>query len=117
MISSQCVCFQCACLLTRSIHRENICAVLPTVKYHGSNQNYINHQLTLAITAGLATGVSGIVQIFVTILDRALETKEWCSGHSSEDHEVLTRRKMFEWMLQNLLQSLSCRETFSELGS
>ena len=116
MISSQCVCFQCASLLPRSIHRETICAVLPAVRYQGENKRYINHQLTQAVTAGLATGVSGIVQMFATILDRTLETKEWCSAHNSQDHENLGRRELFEWVLQNLLQNLSCRETFNELG-
>lgn len=117
MISSQCVCFQCASLLPHSIHREKICSVLPALDYYGANKKYINHQLTQAITGGLATGVSGMIQIFTTILDRTLETKEWCSAQNSADSEVLARRKVFEWMLQNLLRNCSCRETFSEVGA
>ena len=50
-------------------------ATIRTIDYGGPNKKYINHQLTLAITAGLATGIPGIVQIFMTILDRTLETK------------------------------------------
>ena len=50
-------------------------ATIRTIDYGGPNKKYINHQFTLAITAGLATGIPGIVQIFMTILDRTLETK------------------------------------------
>ena len=85
MISSQLVCFQCTLLLgSRSIYQENIVAVLPTVSYIGPNRKYLNHQLTLAITAGLATGASGQVQLFATILDRTLETKTWCSKDNND---------------------------------
>jgi len=76
MVSSQCICFQCAFLCLRSMYQEHVIAIIPTIDYWGTNKRYMNHQLTLAITAGLNTGASGIVQLFLTILDRTLETKE-----------------------------------------
>ena len=111
MVSSQCICFQCALLLERSIFQENIVATLPTVDYQGPNKRYINHQLTLAMTAGLATGASGIIQLFMTVLNRTLETKSWCSAANLEDSEVLARRQTLEWTLSNLLHKCPCRET------
>lgn len=45
----------------------------------------MDHQLTLAITARLSIGISGIGQIFMTVLERTLETKEWCSVQSGLD--------------------------------
>ncbi|KAL8929142.1 MAG: hypothetical protein Q9172_000577 [Xanthocarpia lactea] len=116
MVSAQCICFQCAVTLGRSIYQENVVATIPTVDYDGANKKYIDHQLTLAITAGLATGVSGIVQLFATILDRTLETKDWCSREHVGDPEVHTRRQVFEWMLFKLLEQCRCRENFSETG-
>ncbi|KAL2039975.1 hypothetical protein N7G274_007378 [Stereocaulon virgatum] len=116
MVSSQCICFQCALVCPRSIYNEEIVATLPTVAYQGPNKRYINHQLTVAITAGLATGIPGIVQIFMTILDRTLETKAWCSRLST-DLEVSVRRQILLWTLGNLLRGLKCRENFSERTS
>jgi hypothetical protein len=63
LVSSQCTCFQCSLLLERSIYQEELTARIPAVEYEGANKIYIDHQLTLAITDGLATGSSGIVQI------------------------------------------------------
>ena len=112
-ISSQCICFQCALLCPRSIYQEEIVATNPTIDYRGSNKKYINHQLTLAITAGLATGIPGIVQIFMNILDRTLETKAWCSRDST-DPDVSLRRELLIWTLSNLLRRLKCREKFTD---
>ena len=116
MVSSQCICFQCALLCPRSIYNEEIVATLPTVAYQGPNKTYINHQLTVAITAGLVTGIPGIVQMFMTILDRTLETKTWCSRLST-DLEVSVRRQILLWTLGNLLRRLKCRENFSDSTS
>ncbi|KAL8779387.1 MAG: hypothetical protein Q9194_001484, partial [Teloschistes cf. exilis] len=117
MVSAQCICFQCALAISRSIYQEDIVAILPTVDYEGPNKKYVDHQLTLAITAGLATGASGIVQLFLTILDRTLETKDWCSRRHVDDPEVHSRRQVFEWMLSNLLERCGCRENFAETGT
>ena len=77
MVSSQVICFQCASLWNeKTIYQEPIAAVLPTVGYQGSNKVYINHVVTLAITGGLATGVSGNLQILMSVLDQTLGTKE-----------------------------------------
>ncbi|KAL8811894.1 MAG: hypothetical protein Q9200_001449 [Gallowayella weberi] len=115
IVSAQCICFQCALVCERSIYQEDIVATIPTVDYSGANKKYIDHQLTLALTAGLRTGASGTVQLFMTILDRTLETKAWCS-RSTDDVEIQSRRQVFEFMLHNLLQGCRCRETFSEIG-
>ncbi|KAL9582855.1 MAG: hypothetical protein Q9212_003054 [Teloschistes hypoglaucus] len=117
MVSAQCICFQCALTISRSIYQEDIVAILPTVDYDGPNKKYVDHQLTLAITAGLATGASGIVQLFLTILDRTLEMKDWCSHGHVDDPEVQSRRQVFEWMLSNLLERCPCRENFAETGT
>ncbi|KAL8887367.1 MAG: hypothetical protein Q9215_005054 [Flavoplaca cf. flavocitrina] len=117
MVSAQCICFQCAQALEVSIFQECIVATLPTVDYKDANKKYIDHQLTLAVTAGLATGASGIVQLFATILDRTLATKEWCSRDHIDDPEVQTRCQAFEWMLLNLLEKSFCRDNFGENGT
>ena len=116
MISSQCICFQCALLLDRSIFQEDVVAKIPAVSYHGPNRKYTEHQLYLALTAGLSTGASGIVQLFSTILDRTLETKSWCSKSNVADPEVAVRRKVLSWVLLDLLHKCSCREDFAETG-
>lgn len=103
MISSQCICFQCALNCKKeSIFKETLSAIIPTMDYSGSNESYMNHQLTLAITAGLSTGISGITQVFMTILDRTLETKDWCSDQSGlkdgqKDSETSIRRNTLKW--------------------
>lgn len=103
MISSQCICFQCALNCKKqSIFKETLSAIIPTMDYSGSNESYMNHQLTLAITAGLSTGISGITQVFMTILDRTLETRKWCSDKSGledgqKDSETSIRRNALEW--------------------
>jgi len=116
MVSSQCICFQCALLCPRSIYHEDVIAIIPTIDYWGVNCTYINHQLTLAITAGLNTGASGVIQLFLTILDRTLETKQWCSRDHVDDNEVSFRRQVLGWTLQNLLRRCRCRENFAETG-
>ena len=116
IVSSQSVCFQCSLLLERSIYQEDVVATLPTVDYSGPNRPYISHQLYLALTAGLATGASGVVQLFATILDRTLETKSWCAKDLVKDSEIVARRKVLEWLLYNLLDNCPCRENFSEIG-
>ncbi|KAI4202592.1 MAG: hypothetical protein LQ346_001952 [Caloplaca aetnensis] len=118
MISSQCICFQCATLIgSKSIFQEDLSAILPVVDYLGENKQYINHQLTMAITAGLATGAAGIVQMFMSILDNTLETKKWCSFQADiqrSDPEVSLRRQTLVWMLNNLLRTCITRERFSD---
>ena len=116
IISSQCICFQCAILLEQSIYHENVVATIPTLDYQGPNKRYINHQLYLALTAGLTTGVSGVLQLYMTILERTLEAKSWCSPASVDDPEVLARRRVLEWSLRNLLENCPCRENFAETG-
>lgn len=121
MISSQCICFQCALLCRRSIFNENLSAILPTTGYMDASQPYINHQLTLAITGGLCTGMSGITQVFMTILDRTIETKAWCSdqshlGDTEQDLEISMRRRALKWMLENLLRNVVTREDFAPTG-
>ena len=116
MISSQSVCFQCALLLERSIFQEDIVATLPTVDYSGPNKPYIIYQLYLAITAGLATGASGVVQLFATILDRTLESKSWCAKDADGDPEIRARRQVLEWTLNSMLKNCPCRENFTETG-
>ncbi|KAL8906566.1 MAG: hypothetical protein Q9207_001950 [Kuettlingeria erythrocarpa] len=118
MISGQCICFQCATLVgSKSIFQEDVSAILPVVDYHGENKRYINHQLTKAITAGLVTGTAGIVQMFMSILDSTLETKEWCYFQADiqrSDPEVSHRRQTLVWMLNNLLRTCITRERFSD---
>lgn len=118
MISSQCICFQCATLIGgKTIFQEELSAVLPVVNYSQENKRYINHQLTMAITAGLATGAAGVVQMFMSILDHTLRTKRWCSSQvdaQQSDPEVLCRRQTLKWMLNNLLHTCITRERFSD---
>lgn len=79
--------------------------------YKDTNKRYINHQLTLAIPAGLATGASGIVQLSMTILDRALESKDWCSNENTEDIVVQSRRQVLDWTLHNLPGNANAEKT------
>ena len=121
MISSQCICFQCALLCRKSIFNENLSAIIPTTGYMDANKPYINHQLTLAITGGLCTGISGITQVFMTILDRTIETKAWCSdqsllGDTEQDFEISIRRRALRWMLESLLRNVVTREDFAPTG-
>lgn len=121
MISSQCICFQCALLCRKSIFNENLSAILPTACYTDANKPYINHQLILAITGGLSTGISGMSQVLMTILDRTIETKAWCSdqshlGHNEQDLEASMRRRSLQWMLANLLRNVVTREDFAPTG-
>ncbi|KAL8937757.1 MAG: hypothetical protein Q9216_004263 [Gyalolechia sp. 2 TL-2023] len=118
MVSSQCICFQCATLMGgKSIFQEDLSAILPVVSYTRENKHYIVHQLTMAITAGLATGAAGVVQMFMSILDHTLRTKQWCSSQANIQHpdpEVACRRQTLEWMLNNLLHTCITRERFSD---
>ncbi len=116
IVSSQCICFQCAFLCLRSMYQEHIIAIIPTIDYWGINKRYTNHQLSLAITAGLKTGASGIVQLFLTILDRTLENKEWGSRDHFDDADVSLRRQVLDWTLKNLLRRCKCRKDFGETG-
>lgn len=116
LVSSQCTCSQCSLLLNKSIYQEELTARIPTVEYKGANKVYIDHQLTLAITDGLTTGASGIVQIFMAVLDRTLESKDWCAKRNPEDSEVMQRRQIMGWMLRHLLDNCLTRETFGETG-
>ena len=75
MISSQAVCFQCAVLFERSIYQEIVVARLPAVGFSGPNKAYVVNQLCFGLTAGLKTGISGVVQLFAGIVDQTLETK------------------------------------------
>lgn len=127
VISSQCICFQCA-LSGRpgySIYAEPITAVLPALEYSGTNKQYINQQLYLALNGGLKTGVPALGQLFATILDRTLQTKAWAGAADSsmeikegnaEDVEITQRKDTLDWILQTVIKNLRCRETFSELG-
>jgi hypothetical protein len=128
VISSQCICFQCA-LFGRpglSIYAESIAAVLPAIEYSGTNKQYINQQLYLALNGGLKTGVPALGQLFATILDRTLQTKAWAGApdlsvgpkeDNVEDVEITKRKNTLGWILQTVLKNLRCRETFSELGA
>jgi hypothetical protein len=126
VISSQCICFQCA-LFGRpglSIYAEPVAAVLPALEYSGTNKQYINQQLYLALNGGLKTGVPALGQLFATILDRTLQTKAWAGAPDStepkedkaEDVEITKRKNTLDWILQTVIKNLQCRETFSELG-
>ena len=116
IISSQSVCFQCALLLERSIYQEHVCATLPIVSFEGPNKDYIINQLYLALTAGLATGAPGAVQLFAAILDITLQNKSWCTKVSTNDVEIVARRSALEWLLNTLLKNCPCREDFASTG-
>ncbi|KAI9654704.1 MAG: hypothetical protein M1831_005291 [Alyxoria varia] len=116
IISSQSICYQCALLLEESIYREDILAVIPTVEFTGPNKVYLVHQLYHALTAGLKTGASGVMQLFAAILDQTLETKSWCAKDNVDDQESVARRNLLAWMLHNLLHNCQCRENFNETG-
>lgn len=102
MISSLCMCFQCALRCEKSVNAKTSRAIIPTLEYSGTNEEYVNHQLALAITGGLYTDISAIVQIFMTVLYRTLETKPWCSDQSGlednqKDFETSTRHNALKW--------------------
>ena len=114
IISSQSICFQCALLMDRSIYKENIVAILPALEFAGPNKTYMIHQLYLALTAGLATGASILIQLFAGILDRTFNVKAWCAKDG--DEEAFARRGVLEWLLHTLLENCICRENFTETG-
>lgn len=121
MVSAQFVCFQCALICPKSIFKENLSAILPTVGYVGANTTYINHQLTSAITGDFLAEVPRIGQIFMTILDRTLETKDWCSDQSQAeaaqvDQGKRARRLALKWVLRTFLSNCKIRENFDETG-
>jgi hypothetical protein len=126
IVSSQNVCFQCALLGPNglSIYKEKLKAIIPTVHYDGSNKKYINDQLYLALTTGLATGAAGIAQLFMAILDEVLKTRTWAGAgldelqiSAAEQHEAVQRQKTFRWMLDELLRNTRTRETFTDIGN
>ncbi|KAH4104956.1 hypothetical protein HBH69_169130 [Parastagonospora nodorum] len=125
LISSQNICFQCAVLSpsSRSIYHEPLTAVIPALKYDGSNKKYINEQLYLALTAKLATGAAGIAQLFMSILLELINTRAWAGSDMNEVQlsdnaykEIRQRRETFEWMLNQLLKNTFTREDFKETG-
>lgn len=125
LVSSQNICFQCALLAPdgRSIYQEDIIAIVPALQYSDGNKKYINDQLYLALTAGLATGATGISQLFMAILQELLRTKAWAGAGLSdaqlsadEQHEALQQQRTFAWMLDELLQNTYTREDFKETG-
>ncbi|KAJ4368066.1 hypothetical protein N0V83_006421 [Neocucurbitaria cava] len=125
LVSSQNICFQCALLGPQgmSIYNERLTAVIPAVEYEDTNKKYINDQLYLALTAGLATGAAGIGQLFMAILQGILRTKPWAGAglddaqlSTDEQHEALQRRNMFQWMLNQVVQNTRTREDFKETG-
>ncbi|KAL9111641.1 MAG: hypothetical protein Q9227_003914 [Pyrenula ochraceoflavens] len=130
LIASQTACFQCALAFNgKTMYREDLAAVLPTLDYTGSNKKYIQEQLYIALTGGLRTGASGVSQLFMTILGRTLRHKAWAgarasqqgnsashTGHEDPDPEVVLRQSMLSWVIQNMLENTGCRETFNEQG-
>ena len=53
----------------------------------------------------------------MTVLDKTLATKAWCSRDFTEnDSEVALRRELLTWMLRNLLRRCKSRENFTETG-
>ena len=120
MVSSQCICFQCALICGQSIYHEQVAAILPTVVYNGPSERYLNHQLCIAITSGLSIGVPVLAQVFMAILDRVLETRGWCQvthEPTLNDDERTTRREMVNWILNSFVTHTRTRETFNETGS
>ncbi|KAK6535750.1 hypothetical protein TWF281_000002 [Arthrobotrys megalospora] len=122
LISSQMVCFQCTLALNgQSLFREELKTILPTLEFKGGNRKYIESQLFIGLTGGLRTGASGVSQLFMTILDQILCEKGWAGGgnvgsEALNNPEVKQRRAMLTWMLTNLLENTSCRETFNSDG-
>ncbi|KAK6338789.1 hypothetical protein TWF696_009600 [Orbilia brochopaga] len=116
LISSQVACFQCTLASnSRTLFNEQLAVVIPTLSYTQQNKAYITEHLYVALTGGIRTGASGAAQVFITILDRTLREKEWAAD-GSDDQEVQQRRAMLDWMLANMLDNTSCRETFDERG-
>ncbi|KAJ7027513.1 hypothetical protein C8F04DRAFT_965078 [Mycena alexandri] len=122
VISAQYVCFQCALAMQQmdpgrgSMYNEPIAAVLPLAKYDGVNRKYITNCLATVLTNGLATGASGLVQLLMSLILTTMKTKEWAKA-TQNDREIQARRQGMLWMLKNLVENLSCRETFDETGA
>ncbi|KAJ6516846.1 hypothetical protein C8R47DRAFT_1032344 [Mycena vitilis] len=121
VISAQYVCFNCALAMHQmdrnrgSMYNEPIAAVLPLTKFEGINRKYITNCLATALTNGLATGASGLVQLLMSIILTTMRTKEWAKP-AENDGEIQARREGMLWMLRNLVDNSSCRETFEETG-
>ncbi|KAF7328780.1 hypothetical protein MVEN_02506700 [Mycena venus] len=121
VISAQYVCFQCALAMHQmdpmrgSMYNEPIAAVLPLAKFEGVNHKYITNCLARVLTNGLATGASGQVQLLISIILTTMKTKEWAKP-TENDSEIRARREGMFWMVKNLMDNSSCRETFDELG-
>ncbi|KAJ7725190.1 hypothetical protein B0H16DRAFT_1594974 [Mycena metata] len=122
VISAQYVCFQCALAMQQmdpgrgSMYNEPIAAVLPLAKYDGVNRKYITNCLATVLTNGLATGASGLVQVLMSVILTTMKTKEWAKA-SGSDREIQARREGMLWMMKNLVENSSCRETFDETGA
>jgi hypothetical protein len=64
-----------------------------------------------------------LAQLFATILDRTLQTKEWAGAKidlaNDEDQniEIKCRRESLTWLLNSIITNIRCRETFNELGA
>lgn len=108
-----------------SIYQEKLSAIIPAVSYAGSNKQYINNQLYLGLTAGLATGAAGVSQLFMAILEQLLKTKPWAGAclkeedsqtSSDERNEAVQRRQTFQWMLDQLIHNTYTRKNFTETG-
>jgi hypothetical protein len=125
LVSSQNVCFQCAWLSPagKSIYQEHLTAVIPAVEYTGGNRKYINDQLYLALTAGLATGAAGIGQLLMAILLEILKTKQWAGAgiegqiSATKNQEIFQRRNTLQWILDQFVQNTLSRENFKEKGA
>jgi hypothetical protein len=70
----------------------------------------------MALTNGLATGASGLVQVLMSIILTAMRMKEWAKPTESDD-KIKARREGMTWMLRNLIDNTSCQETFDETGA
>ncbi|KAJ6558278.1 hypothetical protein B0H19DRAFT_1261806 [Mycena capillaripes] len=121
VISAQYVCFNCALAMHQmdlargSMYNEPIAAVLPLTKFDGVNRKYITNCLATALTNGLATGASGLVQLLISIILTTMQTKEWAKP-TEGDEEIRARMEGMLWMVKNLVDNSSCRETFDETG-
>ncbi|KAF7290673.1 hypothetical protein MIND_01307600 [Mycena indigotica] len=123
VISAQNVCFQCALAMYQfdpdraTMYNEAIAAVIPLTKFDGVNRKYITNCLATVLTGGLATGASGLTQVLMSVLLETMRQKEWAKKQNEQnDSEIAMRRAGMMWMLRNLIQNSSCRETFDETG-
>lgn len=59
----------------------------------------------------------------MAILEEVLQSKLWAGAFIQDanwtangQNEAIQRRRTFQWMISNMLENMSCRETFSKLG-